>query len=57
MPQGDFSKQETRETEKALCEIFDALSKKRQTEFMGHLNDICLFLRAAEAAAPDEKEE
>jgi hypothetical protein len=52
MAQGDFTKEEAKHTEEAVDEIFKALPKKKQMEFLGHLNDIMLFLSAAGKAAP-----
>ncbi len=54
MAQGEFTKQEATETEKAVGELFEALSKAKQREYLGHLNNIYLFLTAAKNAAPDE---
>ncbi len=54
MAQGEFTKEEATETEVAFKEVFGALSKNKQAEFLGHANDICLFLTAAKLAAPDE---
>jgi hypothetical protein len=54
MAQGEFTKQETDETKKAVEEIYDALPKSKKFEFIGHLNDIFLFLEAAGRNAPDE---
>ena len=54
MPQGDFTKQEAKETEKAVEEMFKALSKPKQAEYFGHLNEIFLFLTTAAKHAPDE---
>ena len=54
MAQGEFTKQEAAETIKAIDEMYRALSKARQREYVGHLNDICLFIEAAQRAAPDE---
>ena len=54
MAQGDFTKEEATETEEAFTEVFRALSKKKQGEFIGHANDIFLFLDAAKKAAPSE---
>lgn len=55
MAQGQFTKEEVAETEKSFGEIFDALSGRKRIEFMGHANDIYLFLGAAKKVAPDEK--
>ncbi len=55
MAQGQFTKEEASSTEEAVEEIFKGLSKSKQGEYLGHLNDILLFLRAAKDAAPKEK--
>lgn len=54
MAQGEFTKEEAEETKTAVDEIFDGLSKRNQGGFLGHLNDIHLFLSAAGKAAPSE---
>jgi len=54
MAQGEFTKEEATETEKAFGEVFEALSKPKQRAFIGHANDIYLFLDAAKKAAPGE---
>lgn len=54
MAQGEFTKYEAAETKKAVGEIFEALSGRNQTSFLGHLNDIYLFLEAAKAHAPQK---
>lgn len=54
MAQGEFTKVEATEIEKAVDEMFKALSKSKQAEFLGHLNDIFLFLAAAKKAAPEK---
>jgi hypothetical protein len=51
MAQGDFTKSEAKETLKALNEMFNAIPKSKRMEFIGHLNDISLFLEAAARAA------
>ncbi len=56
MAQGEFTKQEARETKKAVQEIWEALTRAKRDDFFGHLNDIFMFLDAAEAAAPDKPE-
>lgn len=56
MAQGEFTKQEADETYKAVEEIFTALSRPKKIEFLGHLNDILLFINAAKQNAPDEQE-
>lgn len=55
MAQGEFTKEEAAETENAFKEVFSALSKAKQGQFIGHANDIYLFLAAAKADAPSEK--
>lgn len=54
MAQGEFTKAEAKETISAVEEMFKALSKAKQREYIGHWNDIALFLGAAQRAAPDE---
>ena len=54
MAQGEFTKQEIKFVRGAVQEIWEALTKNKRQEFFGHLNDIFLFLDAAEAAAPDK---
>lgn len=53
MAQGDFTKAEAEETKKALDELFGALSKSKKAEFLGHWNDIALFIEAAKKHAPE----
>ncbi len=54
MAQGEFTKAEADETVTAVKEIFGALSKAKQREFIGHMNDIYLFIDAAKRAAPEK---
>ena len=56
MAQGQFTKEEADETVKAVEEIHEALTRTKRMEYLGHLNDILLFLQAAKEAAPEEKE-
>jgi hypothetical protein len=35
--------------------MFDALPKSKRFDYIGHLNDIGLFIEAAKQAAPDEE--
>ena len=56
MVQGQFTKEECDATEQATKEILEGISKAKQREFLGHFNDIFLFLRAAKVAAPTEAE-
>ncbi len=54
MAQGEFTKQEAQRTRKAVNELFEALPKSKRFNYVGHLNDIFLFLSAAKKAAPDK---
>lgn len=56
MAQGEFTKEEADETAEAVKEVVQALSKRKQIEFLGHINDIYLFIEAAKRAAPTEAE-
>jgi len=55
MAQGEFTKEEAQEMIQAVQELFNGLPKTKQPGFMGHLNDILLFLGVARKAAPPEK--
>jgi hypothetical protein len=52
MAQGEFTKEEAKATKDAVEEIFRALTRPKRIEFLGHFNDVLLFLGAAERAAP-----
>ncbi len=52
MAQGEFTKEEAERTSEAVKEMHAALTKSKQGAFIGHLNDIYLFLDAAKKAAP-----
>ena len=54
MAQGEFTKQEARRTKESVNELFEALPKSKRFNYVGHLNDIFLFLAAAKKAAPDK---
>lgn len=56
MAQGDFTKEEAKETTIAFEEVFKALSKTKQRELLGNANDIYLFLGACERNCPSEKD-
>lgn len=53
MAQGEFTKEEASRASEAFDELFGSLTKKRKLEFIGHANDIFLFLDAAKRAAPE----
>ena len=55
MTQGKFSKEECKSCEEALREIMKALPKSKSMDFIGHFNDIFLFLTAAKEVAPNEE--
>jgi hypothetical protein len=55
MAQGEFTKEEATATIEAVDELFKALPKRKAVEFIGHLNDIMLFLEVAKRGAPAEK--
>lgn len=54
MAQGEFTKEEATQTEQAVNEMYEALSKPKQKEYFGHLNDIYQFISAAKEAAPSK---
>jgi hypothetical protein len=56
MAQGEFTKQECDETMQSVDEMFRAIPRSKQMQYLGHLNDVLLFLGAARAVAPDEPE-
>jgi hypothetical protein len=53
MAQGEFTKEEAKRVQQIVEEVFEAISQKRRGHYFGHLNDIFLFLEAAEKAAPE----
>lgn len=55
MAQGEFTKEEAQETIEAIQEVMDGMPKKKKMEYIGHFNDIFLFLDAAKRAAPPEE--
>lgn len=55
MSQGNFTKEEGKETKDAVEEMYAALTKKRQMEYLGHYNDIMLYLSASIEQAPKER--
>lgn len=54
MAQGEFTKGEASRTKEAVNELFEAIPKSKRFNYLGHLNDILLFLGAAEAVASEE---
>jgi hypothetical protein len=55
MAQGQFTKEEAAATLDTTNDMFEAIPKSRRMEYLGHLNDICLFIEAAARAAPAEE--
>jgi hypothetical protein len=55
MAQGQFTQEEAQATIEAVDDMFKGMPKSKQMNYLGHLNDIMLFLGAAKAAAPPEK--
>lgn len=56
MAQGEFTKSEAASVKEAVGELFEAIPKTRRFNYLGHLNDIYLFIDAASRAAPSESE-
>lgn len=50
-----FNKEEAQECYDALDEIMKGILKTKAGEFIGHFNDIFLFLNAAKEAAPEKE--
>lgn len=57
MAQGEFTKEEAREVKKAVEEIMNGMSKPKLRIYLGHFNDILLFLGTAEKYAPQTEKE
>ncbi len=53
MAQGDFTKSEADEALTAVGEMFEAIPKSKRAGFLGHFNEIGLFIEAAKRAAPE----
>jgi len=47
MAQGEFTLEETEEIEKTATEVFEGIPKSRRVRYLGHMNDIYLYLGAA----------
>jgi hypothetical protein len=54
MAQGQFTKEEAQATLEAVDDMFKGFSRAKKLDYLGHLNDILLFLEAAKRAAPAE---
>ena len=55
MTQGRFTKEECTSCEEALTEVMKAMPKSKTMDFIGHFNDLFLFLTAAKAVALNEE--
>ena len=55
MSQGKASKEEAKSCSEALNDIMKAFPKTKAIEFIGHFNDIFLFLSACERTLPTEE--
>jgi hypothetical protein len=54
MTQGQFTKEEAQQTIEAFDDLFKSMSRNKRIEYLGHANDIFLFLEAAKRAAPSD---
>jgi len=54
MAQGRATKEEAMKVKEAFDEVFEALPKSKRLDFIGHANDIYLFLEAAARMLPSE---
>ena len=54
MAQGEFTKEEILEVRKSFDEILEALPKSKLVNYLGHANDVYLFLAAADKVAPSK---
>ena len=55
MTQGKLSKEEAKSCNEAVVEIMKAMPKSKAMNFIGHFNDVLLFLNAAERDLPSEE--
>lgn len=55
MAQGEFTREECKATKDAVEDMFKGIPKSKQTNYLGHLNDIFLFLEAALREAPETR--
>ncbi len=54
MAQGEYTKEEARETIDAFAEVAEALNKKKQIIFFSQITDIMFFLERVKRAAPEK---
>jgi hypothetical protein len=55
MAQGDFTKENATNAYDAVTEIMGAMPKSKAAQFIGHFNDVLLFLGACKRIAPPAK--
>lgn len=56
MALGDFTPANAQNAYEAVDEMFKAIPKKKQGEYMGHLNEVCLFISKAKGVAEAQAE-
>jgi hypothetical protein len=54
--QGKFCKEEVKHVREGYEEVLNAIPKSKKLDYVGHMNDMFLFLSAAEQAAPAAKD-
>ena len=50
-----FTKEGAEQTKKAVDEMFEAIPKSKRMGYLGHFNDIMLFIEAAARIAPSKE--
>jgi hypothetical protein len=55
MAQGEFTKEECNAANEALTEVMEAFPKSKALYFIGHFNDIFLFLSAVKKHIENEE--
>jgi hypothetical protein len=54
MAQGELTKKEAKAVLEILNEMFEAIPKSKRMNYIGHLNDVCLFVEAVGRSAPEK---
>lgn len=54
MAQREFTVDEAKATKEAVEEMFKAIPKSKRMEYLGHLNDVLLFIEATILAIENE---
>ena len=57
MAVGDFTKEEAKVVHECIEEMFEAIPKRRQMEYIGHLNEVLVFVERASKHALHERDE